>query len=166
MRRVLFILLGLAVGCLQLSLHGLSIHAVVPNIALVALVAAAPSTSLSELLCLALPLGLVLEIGSLAPFGTQLLSVLIFVLATKLVLRAASDQQRLGYLFILLIAATAIMNIILLANMGAAIIVGSIRYLALRIALEALYNSLLFAVWLALTQRRQTEPSTYRLPKL
>ncbi len=165
MRRVLFVLLGLVVGCLQLSLHGLSIQAVMPNIALVVLVAAAPSTSLAELLCLALPLGLVLEIGSVAPFGTQLLSVLLFVLATKLVLRASAGPQ-LSYLFAILIVATVAMNVILLANMGLATIVGSSGHLALRIGLEALYNSLLFAVWLALTQRRQAEPSTYRLPKL
>lgn len=164
MQRFGLVALGLLVGCIQLALHGMGVYAVVPSLALVVLVIVATANPFSETLWFVLPLGLTLEVSSGAPFGTQLLALLIFVMATKLLMRASVDQPQTAYVFAVLIASTVAINVVLILNLPYETIAQNWGQLALRIGLEALYNSVLLGVWLALTQRSQQKQPGYRLP--
>lgn len=164
MAQVWLAVFGMAVATMQLALHGASVHGVVPHLGLVGLVIVASRRSYTDSLWFALPLGLVLEVGSGAAFGTQLLSLLIFVMITKLLIRVTVDQPRTAYLCALLISATWILNLIMVLGLNFTTISEYGTSFLLRTGVETLYNSALLGIWLAVAHRSRRSHSGYRLP--
>ena len=163
MRTARLILLGVILGLVQGSLHGLSSHWVVPNIVLASLVFAAGRFSFAELATLALSAGIVLESFSGAGFGVQLLAVVLLVLVYKLVLRASTDASRLGFQIVLAVVSTVVIGLAVALSVSVAVLSDGWGTVVLRIGLESLYNGLIVLVLTGFWQPRQATGS-YRLP--
>ncbi len=166
MRTGWLILLALVTALLQVVLHGLGANAVVPNLPLVLIVWLAPRVSAARLSAVAVTMGLILESNSLLPFGTQLLELLIFVLAAKLILREEAES-RLGFQVALVVGATLISVGVTAASLPFSDIAQYWPTILFRGALESLYNGIIIVLLAGLTDgrsRRGEHQRRYKLP--
>lgn len=165
MRRALYVCLGLGIGLVQISLHGLGIDIVVPNIALVMLVFLSVRLDFSTLGTVAVATGVILETSSAAPIGTQILGLLLVVLVSKLLLRSTDEDSRFWYLYAILISSTVGYSLALGLTLPFAEIQAHWTILIVHIGLESLYNSVLFGFCMVVGARQVDTHKNYRLPR-
>lgn len=165
MKRALFILVGLLIGVVQICLRGLGPDNVIPNIALVLVVFLSARLDLSYLGTVALAAGVVLEISSAAPVGTQLLGLFLVVLVAKLLLRSSDEESRHWYLLILLIGSTIGYSLVQGLSISFAEVRAHWGVLISHIAVESLYNGILYGCCALLGARRKVSQKSYRLPR-
>lgn len=166
MRTGWLIFLALVTALLQTALHGLGANVVIPNLPLVLIVWIAPRVSAARLSAIAVTMGIILESNSLLPFGTQLLGLLVFVLAAKLILQEETES-RLGFQVALLVAATMISVAISAASLPFSDIAQFWTTILFQGALESLYNGIIIVLLAGLTNgrsRRGDQQRRYRLP--
>lgn len=164
MRRVGLILLGLAIGLIQISLRGLGAEVVIPNVALVMIVFLSARLDLSSLGLVALAGGVLLELSSAAPLGTQIFGLVLLVLVSKLLLRSTEEDSQFWYLYGLLLSSTVGYSLALAFTIPFSEIQSHWWLLVVHIALECLYNSILFGFCMAVGARRIDSKKAYRLP--
>jgi cell shape-determining protein MreD len=165
MRRLLIILAGILIGLMQISLRGLGSEIVVPNLALVAVVFLSAKLDFSYLGTIAISLGVILELSSAAPVGTQILGLLLVVLVSKLLLRSSGEESQFWYLYALLLSCTLGYSLALGLTVPFAELQVHWGVLLGRIALECLYNSVLFGFCTAVAARQIDTKKKYRLPR-
>jgi hypothetical protein len=115
---------------------------------------------------IAVTMGIILESNSLLPFGTQLLGLLVFVLAAKLILQEETES-RLGFQVALVVAATMISVAISAASLPFSDIAQFWTTILFQGALESLYNGIIIVLLAGLTNgrsRRGDQQRRYRLP--
>ncbi len=166
MRRAGICLLALFVACVQLALHGLGQNVVVPSMAIITIVLLLNRWSFSDLAVYAVSMGVILESASLAPVGTHIIACLLIVLVGKVVLRQAadSDTSRGGFSVVLGICVTLAYNLAVTFSMSSSALAFGAQSLALRIAVETVYNviGIAFGYYVILSGREST--ASYRLP--
>jgi len=166
MRRVGIILLGILIGCLQLSMHGLSSNVVLPNIALVTVILLLPKWTFHDLVFLTLSIGVVLELVSASSVGTQIIAYLLIVLIGKLLLRQAVDGSQMGFLVALGVCLTLAFNLIVSLALPAQDILQNTQLLLFRTILECVYNGIIIVLGMLFVYSRHVTKPRYRLPRL
>lgn len=166
MRRVGVILLAVLVGCIQISLHGVSPQAVAPNLAIVTLVVLLNRWSFEELAVYAISLGVVLEVAALTPTGTQIIACLLIVLVGKVVLRQATETSQAGFLIVLGVCITLAYNLATTLALSSSVLAGGLLVVAARAAVESVYNvvSIAFGYFILFAGRETV--GQYKLPRL
>lgn len=166
MRRFGVILLAVFMGCMQISLRGLSPHAVVPNLAIVTLVVLLNRWSFEDLAIYAISLGVVLEVAALTPTGTQIIACLLIVLVGKVVLRQASETSQAGFLIVLGICITLAYNLATTLALSSSVLASGIVTVMARAAVESVYNvaSIAFGYFILFAGRETV--GQYKLPRL
>lgn len=164
MQRGLLILAGILIGIVQISLRGLGVEAVIPNLALVAIVFLSAKLDLGSLGTIALACGVLLELSSAASAGMHILSLLLVVLVSKLLLRSTEEASRFWYLYILLIMCTIGYSVALGFTVPFSEVRAHWGVIVGHTALECLYNSVLFGFCAAIAARQGTTRKKYRLP--
>lgn len=164
MRRSIAVALGLALGLVQICLHGFGIDVVVPNLVLVAIVFLSPRLSFASLGAVAVAAGVMLETSSAAPIGTHILGLLLLVLVAKLLLRSTDEESRFWYLYGILISGTIGYSLALGLTIPFRELQVHWGVLTTHILLECLYNSVLFGICMAVGARQVGGQKQYRLP--
>ncbi|MCC7543104.1 hypothetical protein IT415_00100 [bacterium] len=165
MRRVGIMLLAILVGCLHLTIHGLSSSAVVPNIMIITIISFLHRWWFEDLAVFSITLGVVLEMSSLSSTGAQIIACLLIVLIGKVVLRQATETSQAGFLIVLGVCVTLAYNLAIFLTLSSTSLTSGITTVLLRSGLECVYNVLgiAFGHYILFAGREST--AQYKLPR-